>query len=129
MKNGNLVKCLVTVKARPQLFITEASFEINFIGGVEPYITFQNNFGKTIKYVYFSTYYYNTVDDPAYCSIQNTNYCRLKITGPISNKTTDTYYWDAVIYNNSTGKMYIKSADVVFMDGTKKTVSIMKSYR
>ncbi|MDD3172929.1 MAG: Ig-like domain-containing protein [Herbinix sp.] len=129
MKGGNTVKCTVAVSSRPLLYITEASFDINYVGGIEPYITFQNNFGKTIKYVYFNTYFYNTVGDPAYCEIQNTNYQRLKITGPIKNGVTDSYYWDAVIYNNATGKMYLKSAEIVFMDGTKKTLSIKKSYK
>ena len=128
-KNSNTVKCEVIVKNRPQLYITEAGFNINYVGGIEPYITIQNNFGKTIKYIYFKTYYYNRVGDPAYCEIQKTNYKGLKITGPIKNKVIDTYYWDAVIYNNSTGKIYIKSAEVIFMDGTKKTISIKKSYK
>lgn len=128
-KNSETVKCKVTVKERPQLYITGASFDINFLEGVEPYITFQNNFGKTIKYVYFECYFYNTVDDPAYCSIQKTNHQTLKITGPIKDGVMDSYCWDAVIYNGSTGKMYLKSAKVVFMDGTSKTVSIKKSYK
>lgn len=128
-KNAKTVKCSVTITARPQLYITDTSFDINFLGGVEPYITFQNNLGKAIKYIYFNCYFYNTVGDPAYCTIQNTNYQRLQITGPIKNKVTDTYYWDAVIYNNSTGKMYIKSAEIVFMDGTKRTILIKKSYK
>lgn len=127
-KNSNIVKCKVTIKSRPQLYVTEAGFDINFLGGIEPYITFQNNFGKTIKYVYFNTYYYNRVGDPAYCEIQRTNYQRLMITGPIKNSETDKYSWDAVIYNNATGKVYIKSAEIQFMDGTKKTISIKKSY-
>lgn len=126
---SNTIKCKITIKTRPQLYITETSFDVNYVGGIEPYITFQNNFGKTIKYIYFNCYFYNTVGDPAYCSIQNTNYQRLKITGPIKNKATDTYYWDAVIYNNSVGKMYIKSAEIIFMDNKTKTISIKKSYK
>lgn len=128
-KNSNTVKCKVTIKARPKLYITGAGFDINFLGGVEPYITFQNNFGKTIKYIYLNVYFYNKVGDKAYCEIQNKYYGRLKITGPIKNKVSDTYYWDAVIYNDSTGKMYLKTAEIEFMDGTKKKVSIKKSYK
>lgn len=128
-KNSKTVKCKVTIKERPQLYIIGASFDINFLEGVEPYIAFQNNFGKTIKYVYFECYFYNTVGDPAYCSIQGTNHQTLQITGPIKDGVMDSYYWDAVIYNSSTGKMYLKSAKVVFMDGTSKTVSIKKSYK
>lgn len=128
-KNSKTVKCKVIIRARPQLYITEASFIINYIGGVEPFITLQNNFGKTIKYIYFNTYYYNTVGDPAYCVIQNTHYQRLRVTGPIKNGEYNLYSWNAVIYNNSTGKMYIKSAEIVFMNGSKKTISIKKSYK
>ncbi|GAA4297730.1 hypothetical protein GCM10023142_37540 [Anaerocolumna aminovalerica] len=74
INNSNTVKCKVTIKARPQLYITEASFDKNFLGGVEPYITLQNNFGKTIKYIYLDCYFYNTVNDPAYCEIKRTNF-------------------------------------------------------
>ncbi len=128
-KDADTVKCTVTVKARPQLEIKDASFGINVVDGVEPEITFRNNFGKTIKYVYFNTYYYNAVGDPAKCEIYNTNYERLKVTGPIKNGASESYEWDAVLYNSSTTKMYIKSAEVVFTDGSKKTVTIKKSYK
>lgn len=128
-KYSNTVKCKITVKARPQLYIKEASFDINFLGGVEPYITIQNNFSKTIKYIDLNCYFYNTVNDPAYCDIKNTNYQCLEITGPIKNGVTDTYSWDAVIYNSTTGKMYIKSAKIIFMDGTTRTLTIKKSYK
>ncbi len=129
LKGGNTVKCVVTVKGRPQLYITEASFDINFVGGIEPYFTLQNNFGKTIKYIYLNCYFYNRVGDPAYCEIKDTYFQRLKITGPIKDGITNTYYWDAVIYNNTTGKMYLKSAEIEFMDGTKKTISLGESYK
>ncbi len=128
-KYSKTVKCNVTINTRPQLYIKEASFNINYFEGIEPYFTLQNNFGKTIKYIYLNTYFYNRVGDPAYCKIQNTNYQQLRITGPIKNGATESYCWEAVIYNSTTGKMYIKSAEIVFMDGTKKTISIKKSYK
>lgn len=129
LKGRNTTKCTLTVKKKPQLYIKAAGFGMNFLGGVEPYITLENNFGKSIKYIYLNTYYYNGVGDPAYCEIQRTNYQRLKITGEIEKNEMNYYKWNAVIYNTSARRMYIKSAEVIFMDGSRKTVSIKKGYR
>lgn len=128
-KYSNTVKCKIIVKARPQLYIKEATFGINSAGGVEPYIALENNFNKTIKYIYFESYFYNTVGDPAYCEIKNTYHQTLQITGPLKKGASESYYWDPVIYNYSTGKMYIKTVKIIFMDGTTKTLSIKKSYK
>jgi hypothetical protein len=127
--NGNTVTCLVTVKSRPVLVITDAKFYIGYYGAIETDISFENNFGKTIKYIYFNTYFYNSVGDPAYCDIYDTNYARLQKIGPIKSGTNSYGIWDAVIYNDTTGEMYLKSADIIFMDGTTKTISIKKSYK
>ena len=127
--NGNKVTCSVTVKSRPKLLIKNAYFDIGYFGSVDCDVSFENNYGKTIKYIYFNTYFYNTVEDPAYCEIGNTNYVYLKKTGPIKSGTSSYGTWDSVIYNSSTGEMYLESADIIFMDGTKKTVSIKKSYK
>lgn len=129
MEGGNTQKCKVTVKSRPSLYIKDASFSMNSVGGVEPCINFENNFTKTIKYVYFDTVYYNTVGDLAICWVTGRSKVTLTVTGPIKPGKGKDCEWDPVIYDYSTGKMHIKSAKVVFMDGSTKTVTINKGYK
>lgn len=126
---GNTVKCRVTVTKAPSLYIKTADFGIDSAGGVKPYITVKNNFKKKIKYIYLNVSFYNAVGDPANCEIWGSNRVRLRVIGPLAHGEMHTYYWNPVIYNHTTRKMYIKSAKVIFMDESSKDVWIKKNFR
>ena len=128
LENGKKYTCNVVVKTPPIIFL-DAYFHINTVGGVEPRITIENNVKKTIKYVYLDTKYYNTVGDPAYCEIARVSKRKLTVVGPLKSGKKETYYWDPVIYNSNTGKMKITTVTVEYMDGTKSTININKSYK
>jgi hypothetical protein len=121
--NGKKYTCKVTVKNKPIIIITAVDWEINCVGGVEPMIEFKNNSNKTIKYVEFQTSYYNSVGDPAYCDISDSNKRTLQVTGPINPGKVYTGYWDAVIYNDQMSRMDIDKIKVTFMDGSVSTIN------
>ena len=121
--------CTVTVKKAPGIEIPGAYFKINSAGGVEPVIFINNYTNKEIKYITVNVEFLNRVKDPAYCKIRNRYTASLKITGPISAQSTNNdYYWDPIIYNSSTGYMFIKTCEVEYMDKTKENVKINKEY-
>ena len=102
--------------------------EMNSANGIEPGICIVNNSSKRIKYVNFKATFYNAVGDKVYNEIGYDSIARLKVTGPISAWSAETYYWQPVFYNSTVSRMYVKSATVTYMDGSKKTFSVKKSF-
>lgn len=126
---GKKVKCKVIVKKRPPIRITEFSFSLDFLDGIEPYIKIENNTGKAIKYVYATIYFYNAVGDPVYCEISDLNYEKLTMIGPIKDGETATYDFDAVAYSGIVSKIKMKTVKVEFKDGTTKKYTVNKTGR
>ena len=102
--------------------------EMNSVHGIEPHICIVNNSNKKIKYVDFNACFYNAVGDKVRNEIGNGLQAKLQITGPIKAWGTETYDWEPVFYNNTVQRMYVKSATVTYMDGSKKTFSVKKSF-
>lgn len=75
--------------------ITEVLYLINSAGGVSPVILWNNNTGKTIKYITFYMTPYNAVDDPINDEVTGKNTFACKVTGPISyNGGLGDYFYD-----------------------------------
>lgn len=106
--------------------IDRGCFTVNSADGIEPSILISNNSDKTIKYVDFRLYFYNAVNDPVYWC--GKSYSDLTIVGPLKPWTFSWYEWDPVFYSSVVYKMRIKTATVTYTDGTKKTISVNRSF-
>ena len=120
-------KYIIKVKSSSTYPIDQAYMEMDSVGGLEPNILISNNSDKTIKYVRFSVYFYNQVGDPVYWF--GRNYANLEIVGPLKPWQFHWYSWDPVFYSNVAYKMKIKTAKVIYTDGTTKVVKVNKSYK
>lgn len=113
----------------PAITIKQINFDINYVGGVDTYITFQNISDKQIAYVDFEVQYYDRMGKPAKCSIRNSSVMNLNYTGPLNaGKTASNIYWDAVIYDASTGAIKPKAATITFEDGSKQKLTYDGTY-
>ena len=67
----------------------------NAAGGVSPIVLWNNNTGKTIKYVRFYMEPYNAVDDPVEDEVTGNRIFSCKVTGPIeTEKGIGEYIYD-----------------------------------
>lgn len=110
----------------PAIFINWYELDINSVGGVDNYIFFTNNSSKIIKYITFTVTPYNRVDDKITCDITDRSSFRLKVTGPIKTDEFYTAGWDPVWYNWSTSYAKVIKAEIIYMDGTKKNITLNK---
>jgi len=90
----------------------------NSAGGCGASIYFKNLSKKTIKYIFFSAYPINAVDDRVPCEIRGYDFGRLKYTGPLNPGASDGGLWDDVWYNHSARKVIIEKIEIQFMDGS-----------
>ena len=118
----------ITVYNKKSDPIRAGFIEMNSANGIEPTIFIANNSGKAIKYVDFNVTFYNAVGDKVRNEIGNKYAQSLQIIGPIKPWTMDYFQWDSVFYSPVVKRMYVKSATITYMDGSKKTVSIRKSF-
>ena len=88
----------------------------NSADGCDVIIKFKNISGKRIKYVTFSAYPINAVDDRVGCEIKGYASQRLKYTGPLPSGASTNGYWEDVWYNPTIRKMKIERVVVEFMD-------------
>lgn len=83
--------------------ILQVLYTVNSVGGVSPIILWNNNTGKTIKYITFYLSPYNAVDDPVADEVTGKKTFACKVTGPIdSEKGIGKYY-----YNSFEGVEYV----------------------
>lgn len=118
----------ITVYNKKSDPIRAGFIEMNSADGIEPTLFIANNSGKSIKYVDFNATFYNAVGDKVRNDIGNSYSKALQIIGPIKPWTMDYFKWDPVFYSPVVKRMYVKSAAITYMDGSKKTVSIRKSF-
>lgn len=116
--------CKVTVKKQDVITVDKVDWYINSAGGVEPWIKITNNTNKDIKYIVLETEYRNKFGDPAYCEIEYDFTCNLRVTSGLKAKSTDTFYWDPVIYNYNVHRVDINRATITFVDGTEVTQDV-----
>lgn len=116
------------VKDNEILTINQINFDINSAGGVEVDIEFTNQSQKQISYVFFTLKFYDRMGGPAYCEIRDTDTRRLRYTGPVNARTTETGYWDPIIYCSSTAAIKPLTIEIEYTDGTKQTINSTGRY-
>lgn len=94
----------------------------NSAGGVSVKIRFRNDTQKVIKYITFITIPYNAVNDVV-SSQFDSQQGRLQATGPIDAGKTSEFYWENCWYNSTIVEAKIAKVEILYMDGTKETLS------
>lgn len=75
--------------------IMKVIFTVNSAGGVSPIVLWNNNTGKTIKYIRFYMEPYNAVDDPVEDQVTGNKIFSCRVTGPIdTEKGIGEYIYD-----------------------------------
>lgn len=105
----------------------------NSAGGTGIDVEIRNLSTKTIKYIYFSGYPINAVNDRCFCSIRGCSDITLKGTGPIKYGDYQKYGWDNVWYDGDIEKYIPTSITIQYMDGsrvkiTKQNINKILSY-
>lgn len=119
----------VTVKEVSCPPIGGGSIDVNFLGGIEPYLKIVNPSDKTIKYIRFKATFYNAVNDQIYSDIGGYSYVNYTITGPIGPWDWEGYEMETGFWNSTTAKMHIGSVEVEYMDGSKQNMTINQFYK
>ena len=65
---------------------------------------------------------YNTVGDPAYCTIKRTNKISIRLIGPVKPGEELCLYDSVMAYTSVCDKIVIDTLDLEYMDGTKETI-------
>ena len=97
--------------------------ELNSVGGVDYTIAAYNNSNKTIKYVYYTVYAINRVNDMVKDDITNEYFIKLKETGPVEPNKIFGGTFKAIMYNYSANDIILSKVTIEYMDGTTKTLT------
>ena len=101
----------------------------NSAGGVGVSMVISNNSEKEVKYVYFDVTPINAVDDEVICEVSRKSHATLQITGPLKAWAVQTPSWDCVWYNSTIKNLSLYSVEVIYMDGTKETLTGKEAYQ
>ena len=82
-----------------------------------------NPFRKKIKYIEFTFYGYNPVDDPAKDIRYNTHIRTVKGVGPIEPLESATFTFERMFYSSVLHRMKLKSVKAIFFDGSNSIIS------
>jgi hypothetical protein len=82
-----------------------------------------NPFRKKIKYIDFTFFGYNPVDDPAVDIRYKTHIRTVKGIGPIEPLESATFTFERMFYSSALHSMKLKSVKVIFFDGTTSIIS------
>lgn len=103
--------------------IYERTTSPNTAGGTGFEVMIRNLSGKAIKYISFTGYPINAVNDRCYCSIRKHSNATLKGVGPIKYGDYKMYEWDNVWYNGDI-KNYIPTLITIqYMNGSSVSIS------
>lgn len=103
------------------LDITSASYDINYVGGINQYLTFKNKSStKTINYITVKLQFKNAVGDILKDDISGRDYVSLVYTGPLKpGKSSGRIYWSACFYNSTfSGTTIFKEIEIEYSDGS-----------
>jgi hypothetical protein len=105
--------------------LSRFSWQHNSAGGVEPFISIQNFSNKTIKYTSIQGRVFNRVGDPAPAKHgDRTNLLSLKLVGPVSGKSAESYSYknNPPFYNDVAHCIEVRKIIVEFTDGSMYTM-------
>lgn len=104
------------------LDITLLRYEVNYVGGIDIYMTFSNKLStKTINNITVEMEFYNAVGDVLKDDISKAKKASLLFTGPLkAGKKSVKTYWRACFYNSTfSGTINIKKIKIEYSDGSK----------
>lgn len=82
-----------------------------------------NPFRKKIKYIDFTFYGYNPVDDPALDVRYKTHIRTVKGIGPIEPLDGSTYKFESFFYSSALHSVKLKSVKIIFFDGSSSVIT------
>lgn len=107
------------------LDITLLQYEVNYVGGIDIYMTFSNKSStKTINYITVEMEFYNAVGDVLTDDISKKKMASLLFTGPLkSGKKSEKTYWRACFYNSTfSGTIHFNKIIIEYSDGSEITL-------
>ena len=114
-----------TKKNHPLYIIELKTSYPNTAGGVDLIAEVINTSNKAIKYITFTGYPINSVNDRCYCNIRKYSTVSPKGVGPIPPNDTGAYFFENLWYDGTISEYVPISIHIQYMDGSIKT--IMKS--
>lgn len=110
-------------RAYDRIAITFAGFcSTNSIGGKDARFIYINKSDKTIKYLYWTGTFYNTVDDISFCDVRGNCSYTGKDTGPVAPGERGGGEWECVIYDWSASYIKFTEVSIKYTDGTSFTI-------
>ena len=102
------------------LSLNRIYFTMNSVGKISPSFSFHNNSKKAIKYLDFSVYFKNAVNDVVYNEIdRKQRNLLLRDTGPVEYGNDSSGTWtDTSFYAPTAVQMLFNSMKITYMDGT-----------
>ena len=108
-------------------YFENVGFDLNSVGGINPYFAFTNTNNKTVKYIEISFNVYNTVNDKCKDQYSNSYTFSLKGVGPIEKFEKAVFSWadNPATHYTSYDASYIKiiKAKITYMDNSIVTIS------
>lgn len=121
--NKVIDQIILEAKNKYPIYIKQLSTSYpNSAGGVDLIAKIVNLGTKTIKYVTFTGYPLNAVDDKCYCGIRRYSTASPIGVGPIDPNKEVSYQFENLWYNGTISKYVPVSIKIEYMDGTYKTV-------
>lgn len=90
----------------------------NSANGVSAYFYYKNLSDKVIKYLVWTGYPINAVNDIVSCEIRGSSLFSGKDTGPVKKGGTGGGYWDCAWYNYTAKKLVLEEINIEYMDGS-----------
>lgn len=115
-------KILAGQTAKNPIIVGSYRTKMDAVGGVEVFISFFNNSGKTLKYVDFEVTPYNRVDDIARSTIGGTSTTTIQVVNYIGPSKKYDAHFPPVWYNNTISYIKINSIKVMFEDGSTAVI-------
>lgn len=118
---------LFTESITKQGYFENVGFDLNSVGGINPYFAFTNTNDKTVKYIEISFNVYNTVNDKCKDQYSNSYTFSLKGVGPIEKFEKAVFSWadNPATHYTSYDASYMKiiKARITYMDNSIVTIS------
>ena len=112
------------IKNVQDFYLIYEEISVNSVGGTGPAFTIINGSQKSIKYISFTTKFYNRVNDIISDRITGNSLSTWTIQGPINYLEKDwllSSSWSSLFYNGWAEYFKITSMTITYMNGTTKT--------
>ena len=115
-------KILAGQSARNPIIVDSYRIKMDSANGIEVFISFFNNSGKTLKYVDFEVTPYNRVDDIARSTIDGASTKTIQVVDYIEPSKKYEAHFPPVWYNSTISYIKINSIKVTFRDGSTAVI-------